>query len=380
MGTSVILSYGMGVDSTAILLRWLEEPETRGFELSDLTVITAMVGNEFPSTGALVERHILPRLAAAGVRFVQVARAGASEKDGYVVLSDSTAPEKLFLGGAFKLTDELLPAGTIPQYASGKRLCSIKMKGVPLDAWIANEMAGREYRHVIGFNAEEMKRVERDCSYATVQRHSEYPLVEWNWGREKCETYIAELVGEPWKKSCCTFCPFASGREGAMARFAEEPGCAAEALKVEVVALSLNPRSTLYPGGKSLESCLRKAGQLAPIAAVESWKAGTTWALYRVRRAFRAKGQANRSVEIVAEGSREEMNGLLLRTAAAPVVEEAGFKRAYTIPLAGGFFPAPEEMLVAAPKVAGNKAVKGFEKRWAAAVANAAAQEVAKAA
>ncbi len=37
----VVLSYGMGADSTAILLRWIEEPGCRDFDLSDLVVVTA---------------------------------------------------------------------------------------------------------------------------------------------------------------------------------------------------------------------------------------------------------------------------------------------------------------------------------------------------
>ena len=74
----VVLSYGLGVDSTALLLRWLEEPRSRDFDLSDLLVVTAMTGDEWPRTGALVERHILSRLREAGIRFAEVARAGQS--------------------------------------------------------------------------------------------------------------------------------------------------------------------------------------------------------------------------------------------------------------------------------------------------------------
>lgn len=42
----VILSYGMGVDSTAILTRWLLEPWSRDFGLEDLVVLTAQTGDE----------------------------------------------------------------------------------------------------------------------------------------------------------------------------------------------------------------------------------------------------------------------------------------------------------------------------------------------
>jgi hypothetical protein len=89
---NLVLSYGLGVDSTALLLRWLEDPASRGFELSELLVVTSMTGDEWPRTGVLVEKHVLPRLRNAGVRFAQVARAGCLQGDGIVVLDNSSAP------------------------------------------------------------------------------------------------------------------------------------------------------------------------------------------------------------------------------------------------------------------------------------------------
>ncbi|CAN5531462.1 hypothetical protein BH11ACT7_BH11ACT7_32090 [soil metagenome] len=32
-GATIMLSYGMGIDSTAILLRWLADPSSRDFDL-----------------------------------------------------------------------------------------------------------------------------------------------------------------------------------------------------------------------------------------------------------------------------------------------------------------------------------------------------------
>ncbi|WP_244193487.1 hypothetical protein [Mycobacterium nebraskense] len=65
----VVLSYGMGLDSTCLLLRWLEEPSSRDFDLSELVLVTAFTGDEFESTRDVVERHILPRLRDNGIRF-----------------------------------------------------------------------------------------------------------------------------------------------------------------------------------------------------------------------------------------------------------------------------------------------------------------------
>lgn len=73
---TVALSYGLGADSTAILLRWLAEPGTAPCDLDELIIVTAMTGDEWTITGRLVETHILSRLAARRIRYAQVARAG----------------------------------------------------------------------------------------------------------------------------------------------------------------------------------------------------------------------------------------------------------------------------------------------------------------
>jgi hypothetical protein len=123
----VALSYGMGADSTAVLLRWLAEPATCPCDLDGLLVVTAMTGDEWPVTGRLVTEHILPRLREHRVRYAQVARAGPVQADGIAVLDDSRGPRRLHLAGAFRLSDELRAAGTVPQVA-GVRKCSLKAK------------------------------------------------------------------------------------------------------------------------------------------------------------------------------------------------------------------------------------------------------------
>src|ERR1700730_7303869 len=109
-----VMPKGLGVESVAILLRWLLEPETRDFPLDELIVITAMVGAEWPDTAENFEQHMLPLFRQHGVRFVQVARAGHLEQGGIVVLDDSRHPECLHVSGAYTLTEELETAGTVP--------------------------------------------------------------------------------------------------------------------------------------------------------------------------------------------------------------------------------------------------------------------------
>ena len=89
------MSNGLGVESTAILLRWIHEPESRDFPLEDLVVITAMTGREWRDTVENFEQYMLPLFRKHRIRFVQVARAGHLEKEGIVVLDDSREPSKL---------------------------------------------------------------------------------------------------------------------------------------------------------------------------------------------------------------------------------------------------------------------------------------------
>jgi len=365
--TPVVLSYGMGVDSTAILLRWLADPSSRDFDLSDLVVITAMVGDEFTETGDLVTDFILPRLAAAGVRWVQLARGGLLEEAGIVVLSDSRATTEVHLRGAYKLSDELREAGTIPQFSSGRRLCSVKFKGWVLDRWLAAEFGDRPYRHVMGFNADEQFRVDRDASYSTEQRLSEYPLLEWGWGRVACETYIELAVGTPWAKSCCTFCPFA--RDNHLGRYVSEPAAAAQAMMIEHRSVALNPRSTLF-AGKSVQQLVAGAGLADAVAAFDAELAATEWAVYEVRRVIPArasdptkKAPAWRSVRVLATGCRDEM-GAVLAGHGDVVVDEYGIGRV-VLRARGDVLPAVDHEIVVAPAGIAAKERTGFAKAYA---------------
>lgn len=120
----VVLSYGLGEDSTAILLRWIADPTSRDFDLQDLAVVVAMTGSEWDSTRMAVEEHILPQVAAAGIRFIQVARGQrhvTTAGDGVVVLSDSRTPTRLYIEGGYSLYQEMTEAGTVPQ-SGGARL------------------------------------------------------------------------------------------------------------------------------------------------------------------------------------------------------------------------------------------------------------------
>lgn len=371
---TVVLSYGMGVDSTAILLHWLTNPQSRDFDLSELVVITAMTGDEFTETGQLVEDHIIPLLNSAGVRFVQVARGGARVEDGVVVLSDSVFTRALHLDGVYKLSDELIAAGTVPQVASGRRLCSIKQKGVPLDTWLADNIVG-PFRHVMGFNADELRRVTRDSSYSTEVRHSEYPLVDWGWGRDDCVDFIESVLGlgRPWPKSCCTFCPFA--QDNHLSRYADDPQSAVEAMMLEHVSMALNPRMTLFSSKSVIELV---AGALPEAADLfYEYVASTEHALYDIRRVFHArrtdptkKGSANRSVRVVERGApvllHRRLRELAIELGGDDPSIEHGVLRSWINRADTDRYPTVERFLVVAPSGVEDKQQPSFEKWWQA--------------
>lgn len=377
MRKRVILSYGMGVDSTAILLRWLHEPRCRGFALRDLTVITAMTGNEFLSTSRQVRRYIIKRLRRHGVRFVQVARGGLSETAGATVLSDSTAPTRLHFDGDYPLIAEWRQAATL-QTSGGIRKCSLKFKGWVIDKFLADDLNGEPFVHVIGFNADELRRVEKDQVYGCLPgRDARYPLVEWGWGREKCEQYIRDTVGETWHKSACAFCPFAGQgceRDAMLQRWSDEPERAAWAVEVERVALAFNPRMLLFKT-RSVEDILRAANNTAALRIADERLDSGQWSVYRLRRAMKPRDDRNTLEKQAKAPARwnKAKRGATFRSVAA---EKRGLTRAQALREldkqakrhgtvrdgwrvvlrdTGDGFPRLEEALVAAPSYVTDK-------------------------
>jgi hypothetical protein len=254
----------MGVESQAILERWVAEPESRPFVTWDqLIVVTAQVGEEHKKdTIRDCEARMLPLLRQHGVRFVELARRGFHEEDGIVVLQDTRNPEKLHPDGVFSLSQYLMRSGTVPQFG-GEHRCAMKFKAFVIETWLALEFQHLELktpvyhvfgynseevtrtdksdyhiaRHnadklipnktvkpplmVFGFNSEEQTRVERSALYDGPSRVGHYPLDEWGWTRAKCIGYILEKANIVWRKSACSFC--LAGDTLVMARGGEVP-------------------------------------------------------------------------------------------------------------------------------------------------------------
>lgn len=370
MSAPVILSYGLGVDSTAILLRWINEPASRDFELDELTVVTAMTGDEWQQTGRDVTAHVLPLLREHGIRYVQIARAGASQRDGITILDDSRSPEVLHLAGDYKLSDELLNAATVPQMG-GARRCSAKAKGWPLDIAIESIVGkGVAFRHVIGYEANEPKRAEKDAAAGnSATRTGEYPLIEWGWDRAKCEEYITACTGVEWLKSACVYCPFAlankAGRERVLGLYRNHVDSAVDALFIERVSVLFNERQGLN-GEVRLLDLIKADGNEAAVAGLKARLAESKFAVYRVRRVIRPTAADPTKVANISRSIRRITSGE--QTLAEAVASNGGHVRR-VMRDREAVLPAVEEVYVVAPAIVADKAEANFEAWWTEALA-----------
>lgn len=382
-----ILGLGMGVDSAAILLRWMHEPDTRPFtSWADLVVVTAQTGDEHPTTGRDVEQHLYPLLRQHGVRTIQVARGQrhvTKAGEGVVVLDDTTAPTVCHVAGAYKLSTEMTENGTVPQ-TGGARLCSVHSKGDALDPVIDRLTRGRPFVHVVGFEMNEPKRVEKDRGYNTDVRTGAYPLVEWGWDRATCEAYILSRTGVDWQKSACVFCPFAlanaEGRTRTLARWAADPQTGVDTLMMEYASRALNPSQTLVGKVAAYDLVLSHAGAAAVVLpAFQAALDATPLALYEVRR-IRPESRvrpgkpapSNRSVRRWAEGDRAQLLTDLHDLAAtygATVDTSDGFPRVWV--RRGEGVPSVDHLFVIAPAVILDKERPQFDGWWEDALAAA---------
>jgi hypothetical protein len=152
---------------------------------------------------------------------------------------------------------------------------------------------------------------------------------------------------------------------------------AADALWIEGLSLSLNPRMPLY-SGRTLRSVLEKAENTAAIERYEDRLASVTYGVYRVRRIYWAKGRADRKVEKIFEGPRVAATarlGALAAERGADVIEEGGADRVYVTRLDESSYPAIEEQYVTAPASIEDKYRKSFERSWDRVHADAAAAQ-----
>lgn len=375
---SVVMSFGLGLDSTALLMRWILEPAVRDFPLRELALVSAMTGHESQATREAMTEAVLPRLREHSIRFIQVARSQRKTTragGGVTILDDSRHPLTLHAAGAYTLGDEMLSAATLPQ-RGGSRICSLHSKGDALDPVIARITQGNPYRHVIGFEANELARARKDRAHNNERRTGEYPLQEWGWTREHCHRFLIDNIHRSVAKSCCGFCPFsmstAAGRSAVIERYRSEPHLGAEAMFLEHVARSINPAQTLIEASSVAD--LVANARLAQVNALfEARLRDSAWSLYEVRRLARPSknGKAGiiaRSLRVLATGDHATIVELLTEQPGNPLRGSDGILRHV---LRDRGRDGVDHHFVAAPAGAESKQRSGFEQWWQEATGDA---------
>jgi hypothetical protein len=251
-GCPLVVAYGLGVDSTALLVEFAR----RGIR-PDL-ILFADTGGEKSETYAylaVVQRYL------AGVGFP-------------AVVTVRYEPTR----AAYRtLEQQCLHTGTLPSLAYGGKSCSLKYKRTPQDRYILAAYppdefvrAGRRVVRAIGFGAGEGRRTyahavkaagpdaaagplrtpappgagprARPSREAWLDRHYYhywYPLLGWGYDRERCRRVIAAAGLPVPLKSACFFCPASKKQEILWLR-ERHP----ELLK-RAVAIERNARATL---------------------------------------------------------------------------------------------------------------------------------------
>lgn len=197
----LVVAYGLGVDSTAMLVGLVE----RGIRPD--AILFADVGAEkdttyayLPIINAYLERHNFPT-----VTVVRYAPQNFKHYPPYHTLEQNC-----------------LTNGTLPSEAFGFGSCSQKWKAAPQKKWLeafapARECwnAGGKVLRAIGFDdsCADQKRRYRAETIEDQRFDYWYPLQEWHWDRETCKAKIAAAGLPVPPKSSCFFCPNMSPAE-----------------------------------------------------------------------------------------------------------------------------------------------------------------------
>ena len=341
-----VLNWGLGVESSAILLLWIFFPSTRPFKhWNQLIIVVAQTGDESPETKYLCETYILPLLRSIGVRLVQAAKHGASKADGYTLLADTCEPYEIHTEGDHKLSDNMLTDGWVPRVGR-PHICAMRWKGEVLDVligdiiytiqeamdvltmlclcdrgdrfawlyacWLLTTRDNIQIGPYLGYNAEELGRMKDAQDYGCHGAKFLFPLIDRGLTRDDCIELIYSIFRVIWRKSCCVFCPFQK-KAAAIAHYQSDPQAAVFALWVEFNALAMNSRMKLFERYGMQDIC-RDAQLDDAIAQFEAQISHCKWAVYHVRRIYRQVGNPQkprvdsaRKVEQLAAGTQEEM-------------------------------------------------------------------------
>jgi hypothetical protein len=216
----LVVSYGMGVDSTAMLVGM----QQRGMR-PDL-ILFADTGSEKPETYAYLE-HINAWLDSVQFPRVTVVK-NHSPKAGYR-----------------SLEEQLLTLRVLPPLAYRKHQCSLVWKRDPQHRFIKEEFPqarnawarGQTVITCIGYDAgaQDRDRATKSLGKESPGFTNRFLLQDWRWDRDRCKAEIA-AAGLPLPvKSACFFCP-AMKKDEVTALHAKHPQLAARSLEIERLA------------------------------------------------------------------------------------------------------------------------------------------------
>jgi hypothetical protein len=218
----LVVSYGAGVDSTAMLIGL----HARGMHPD--AILFADTGGEKPGTYGYLWHHITPWLEARRLPAVTVVR---------------YEPRRFKRAPYSTLEENCLANQTLPSLAFGRKACSQKWKVAPMDRWVERHprfrpylRAGGKVTRAIGYDAGPKDSKRGWNLIGEVRYDYWYPLRDWGWDRARCaaEILAAGLPVPP--KSACFFCPATSPAELAQLR-REHPDLAARIERMEEAAL-----------------------------------------------------------------------------------------------------------------------------------------------
>lgn len=191
----LVIAYGLGVDSTAVLVGLHQ----RGIRPD--AILFADVGAEKQETYDYLP-VIDAWLRSVGFPPVTVVR--------YV-------PEDFKNYPPYRTIEEnCLTNGTLPSLAFGFKSCSLKWKVAPQNRWteawqpaVAAWRRGQRVLKVIGYDAspKDRKRYSHAVGLEDPQYRYWYPLIEWDWNRHRCKDEIRKAGLPVPPKSACIMCP-----------------------------------------------------------------------------------------------------------------------------------------------------------------------------
>ena len=191
----LIVAYGLGVDSTAVLV----ELYKRGIRPD--AILFADTGDEKAETYNYLP-IINAWLSTVGFPPVTTVR--------YQPVNFKNWPPYHSLG------ENCLINGTLPSLAFGFKSCSLKWKVVPQNKWTeAWPMAvdywrtGGKVKKIIGYDCspKDKKRYHHALGMQDDKYEYWYPLIEWGLDREACKATIRSAGLPVPPKSACKFCP-----------------------------------------------------------------------------------------------------------------------------------------------------------------------------